>query len=165
MSELTKDFLKFVMEVILFVIILATLFSDQGMASNTFNYLSFVEPILLQNWIASTIATGSTAPGDFISTSKTTGQPFTIIISVKDGMSYVEVDPPDTAVYTKTKFASIGQTPFVSECKVPDITIKLQKNLIQTVVIKKVLNPDGTCSMEISAPSENIVVGPGTTNL
>ena len=49
MSEITKDFIKFVAEVLILMVVLAVVFGEEGIASNTFYYLMYVEPILLQN--------------------------------------------------------------------------------------------------------------------
>jgi hypothetical protein len=158
MSELMKDFLKFVMEVFLIIAVLVVLFSPEGIASNTFSYLTFVEPILLQNWLSSALTIGSYAPGELITSTKTTGQPFTIKIFKEDNVMYVLVEPPQE-FYIKTKFATIDKTPFVSNCTVPEQEIKLKKNLIQSIVVKKVFTSDG-CVMDISAPAEATIVGP-----
>jgi hypothetical protein len=158
MSELMKDFLKFVVEVFLMLIVLATLFSEQGIASNTFNFLTYVEPILLQNWLSSSLTIGSSAPGEFITNTKTTGQLYTIKIFNESGIMYVLVEPPQE-FYIKTKFATIEKTPLISKCKIPEQEIKLKKNLIQSIVVQKILTDDG-CSMNISIPAETVVVGP-----
>jgi hypothetical protein len=158
MSELIKDFEKFVMEVILFLIVLVTIFSDQGIAVNTFQYLTFVEPILLQNWLSTALTIGSSAPGEFITTTKTTGQPFTIKIFNEDGVMYVLVEPP-SEFYIRAKFATIEKTPLISNCSIAEQEIKLKKNLIQSIVVKKTLNENG-CSMIISVPAETVIVGP-----
>jgi len=158
MSELTKDFIKFVMEVILILIVLLVLFSEQGIASNTFNYLTFVEPILLQNWLSSAITIGSSAPGEFITSTKTTGQPFTIKIFKEGEIMYILVEPPQE-FYIKSKFATIDKTPLVSDCVISEQTIKLKKNLIQSIVVQKILTNDG-CTMNISVPSETVIIGP-----
>jgi hypothetical protein len=157
MSELTKDFLKFVMEVILFLVVLVAVFSEDGIASNTFSYLTYVEPYLLQNWISSAMTVGSSSPGEFTTTTKTTGQPFTIKLFNEEGVSYVLVQPPDE-IYIQAKFATMEKTPFVSDCDFTEQEIKLKKNIIQSIIIEKVLNEDG-CSMMITAPEENVVIG------
>ena len=158
MSELTKDFLKFVMEVLLLIVVLATLFSEQGIAANTFNYLTFVEPILLQNWLSSALTIGSYAPGELITSTKTTGQPFTIKIFKENEIMYVLVEPPQE-FYIKTKFATIDKTPLVSNCSIAEQEIKLKKNLIQSIIVTKTFTEEG-CSMSISAPGEATIIGP-----
>jgi hypothetical protein len=161
MSELTKDFLKFVMEVILFLVVLVAVFSEDGIASNTFSYLTYVEPMLLQNWISSAMTVGSSSPGEFTTTTRTTGQPFTIKIFNEDGISYVLVQPP-AEIYMQAKFATLEKTPFVSDCEFLEQEIKLKKNIIQNIIIEKVLNEEG-CSMVISVPEESVVVGQDIT--
>jgi len=158
MSELTKDFLKFVMEVILIIAVLATLFSEEGIAANTFSYLTFVDPILLQNWLSSALSTGSFAPGEITTSTKTTGQPFTIKIFKEDDVMYVLVEPPQE-FYMKTKFGTIEKTPIVSNCTIPEQEIKLKKNLIQSIIVKKVFT-EGGCTMEVSAPGGATIIGP-----
>lgn len=165
MSELTKDFLKFVMEVVLFIIVLATLFSDQGIASNTFNYMMYVEPILLQNWISSAITVGSSSPGDFTATTKTTGQPYTINLTKENGEYYIWVQPQLIIGEVPTKFAQTQKTPIVASCSIPQVSISLKRNIVQTIVVKKVFSADGSCSMEISAPAQNVIVNPLTTSV
>lgn len=136
MVEITEDFIRFVAEVIVLLIIFSVIFGEEGIASNTFNYLVFAEPILLQDYLSSALTIGSQAPGEFSSSVKTSGQPHTIEIYRRDGITYVHVIPAQE-IYLKTKFVSIDPIPIATNCIIPDQTIKLQKNLIQTITVKK----------------------------
>lgn len=158
MAELTKDFLKFVVEVVLIVIVLVVLFSEEGIAANTFSYLTYVEPILLQNWLSTTLTVGSYAPGGFVTNTKTTGQAYTIKIYKENRIMYIVIEPPQE-FYLKAKFATIEPTPFVSNCKIPEQEISLKRNVIQSIIVEKIFTDDG-CSMNISAPAISTIVGP-----
>ncbi|MFH1474110.1 MAG: hypothetical protein ABIE55_04460 [Candidatus Aenigmatarchaeota archaeon] len=152
MSEITKDFLKFVAEVIVLLVILVTLFGQEGIASNTFYYLMFVEPILLQNWLTSSMSIGSFAPGEFVASTETTGQAYTISVYEEDGVNYVHIIPPGD-YYLKAKFATIEPTAFASDCEIYEQEIKLKRGLKQTITVKKIERSDGTCFLSIGAPT------------
>jgi len=151
MAEEFKFYIKFVGTLIIFLILFMVFVSDVGIASNTFNYLTYAEPIVLQDFIASALIVGGTAPGEFSSSVKTSGQAHIIeILTNRDNnIIYVSVKPPQES-YMKTKFATIDPTPIVTNCIIPDQTIKLQKNLIQTITIKKT-SLDGDCKLFVIA--------------
>jgi len=147
MVEITKDFIKFLAEVIALLIIFSVIFGEEGIASNTYNYFVYVEPILLQDYISSALTIGSQALGNFSSSVKTSGQPHTINIYTENGITYVNVIPAEE-VYLKTKFASIDPIPIETNCNIPSQIIRLKENLIQTITVKKTLEEDG-CKLTV----------------
>ena len=157
MSEITKDFIKFVAEVIVLLVVLAVVFSPEGIASNTFYYLIFIEPILIQNWLTSTLSIGGYSPGEFMASTETTGQAYTIKIYEENGITYAHVIPPQE-YYLEAKFAAIKPTAISSNCRIYDQEIKLPKGLKQIITVKKVMNPDGTCGMFVGAPFPEIPI-------
>jgi len=149
MTILVKDFIKFIAGVIILIMIFTVIFSPEGIASNTFNYLVFVEPILLQDYISTTLAIGSYSSGEFYSSVDSTGQPHTIKIYTVRGVTYVSVEPSQE-IYLKTKFASIDPTAVLLNCTVLNQTIKLQEGLISRIIIEKTLNrTSGFCNMMV----------------
>jgi hypothetical protein len=155
MSEITKDFIKFLAEVIIFLMIIAAVFSPEGIASNTFNYMVFAEPILLQNYIATTFTVASQAPGEFSSSIKTSGEAHIIKIYEKDDINYVNVIPSTT--FVKTEFQALEPVPFITDCEIPTQTVKLQSKLHNVVRIKKIVNPDGSCKLFIEIVETGII--------
>ena len=142
MSEITKDFIKFVAEVLVLLVIFSVVFSPEGIASGTFNYFVFAEPILLQNYIASALTVGSQTKGEFFSDIKlTSGLPHTIKIFFKDGIPYVSVIPAQEA-FLKTEFSTIEPTPIITNCNILEQEIKLPQKTAQTVVIEKTFVDD-----------------------
>ena len=157
MSEITKDFIKFVAEVIVLLLIVVVLFGEEGIASNTFYYLIYVEPILLQNWLASSLSIGSFAPGEFTASTETTGQAYTVMLYEEDGTNYVHVIPPED-YYLKAKFALIEPTAFASNCRIYNQEVKFTRGMRQTVTVKKTISPDGSCLLSIGAPTPEVEV-------
>jgi len=152
MTEINKDFMKFVVEVIMILIVLAALFGEEGIASNTFYYLLYAEPILLQNWLVSSISVGSYSPGDFIISTQTTGQAYTIKIYKEGPTTFLHVIPP--ADYNlQAKFATIKPSPLLSNCRIFEQEIKLKKGIKQTITVRKIINADGKCNVYVGAPS------------
>lgn len=150
--EMVKDFLKFVAEVIALLLVFSVVFGQQGMASNTFNYLNFAEPILLQNHIASAISVGSQVPGEFYSNIKTTsGISHTITIFYKETKPYVSVVPPQDA-FSRTTFVPTDPTPIITGCKISQQEIKLPEKAAQTVRVEKTVK-DGICYIFLKAGS------------
>jgi len=148
MVEITKDFIRFVIGVIILLLIFSVLFGEYGIASETFNYLVYVEPILLQDWLSSALTLGSHSPGEFLSTIKTTGQPHKIkIYTTPNDIVYVSVIPAQET-YLKTKFASIDPTPIITNCTISDIDKKLQRGLVGTIIVKKNTTIDG-CILDV----------------
>ncbi len=151
MAEEFKFYIKFVGMLIIFLILFLVVLGDMGIASNVFNYLTYIEPILLQDYISSALIVGSTAPGEFSSNIRTSGQPHTIEILTNrdDNIIYVSVKP-DQETYMETKFATIDPTPIVTNCIIPDQKIKLQKNIMQIITIKKT-SSNGGCKLFVIA--------------
>jgi hypothetical protein len=149
MSELLKDFIKFVAEVGLILITLLVIFGEEGIGSNTFYYLAYIEPIVLQNWLVSSLTVGSHSPGDFFITTETTGQPYTIRIFTEDEASYVVIIPPEVSYY-RAKFATLDPMPFVSKCEIKDQEIRLKRNIIKEISVRKIFTEQG-CEMVVVA--------------
>ncbi len=147
MSEITTKFIKFVAEVIVILFIFIVVFSDQGIASNTFNYYAYAEPILLQNQLSTALTVGSYVPGDFEISIDTTGSPHIIKIYSENGKKYVLVTPAQES-FLKTKFATIKETPFATTCSIPDQTIEMKQDLTKKVVVKKTIQ-ENDCELEV----------------
>jgi len=146
MVEITKDFIKFVAEVIALLIIFSVVFSPEGIASNTFNYFVFAEPILLQNYIASAMTVGSQVRGEFYSDIKlTSGLPHTVKILFKGGIPYVNVIPVQEA-FLKTKFTPIEPVPIITSCSISEQEIKLPKKAGQVLRVEKIFE-NGKCKL------------------
>jgi len=148
MSEEAKDFIKYVAEVIVILTIFLVIFSPEGIGSNLFNYLKYVEPILLQDWLSTSINVGSRSPGNFTTTTRLSGQPHTILIYTEDSKIYVNVEPPEET-YLKTKFAIIEPTKIITNCEVIDQKIKLKENVVQTITVRKIIEEEA-CKIYIS---------------
>src|SRR3990172_1978816 len=117
MSELIKDFIKFVSEVILILVFLALTFSDQGIIANTFNFLVYAEPILIQNHLATALTAADYAPGEFTSSVQISGSPHIITISNEGGVVYVQVTPRELSTLN-TKYARVEKIPIMIHCSI-----------------------------------------------
>jgi len=152
MSEITKDFIKFFAEMILFVIVVSVAFDpENGIIVKTFNYLSYAEPILLQNHIATAISTASGLDGDFLTTLTTSGYPYVIEIYEQSDGKYVSIKPAENELL-RTKFSSLKPTPFSSSCSVPYKKVSLKKDIITNIKIKKIITNEnnGDCEIMVS---------------
>jgi hypothetical protein len=146
--QITADFLKFVGEVIILIMILSVVFGEEGIASNTYNYISFAEPKLIQDYVSSAFTAGGQAVGDFSVNVKTTGQPHKIDIYYTDGIAYVHVTPA-TKSYLKTKFAAIDPDPVATDCYVKEKSIQLPDKIIVTIVVRKTFEA-GRCVLDVT---------------
>ncbi len=146
MTEITKDFIKFIAEVIILLIIFSVIFGEEGIAQNTYNYMIFAEPMLLQNYIYTAVEIASEMPGNFESEIRTSGEPYIIKIYYTD-VPYIEVLPPEEK-YLKTEFAKIEPTALLTNCIVHKNTIKLKEGLVQNIEIKKI-QKENTCEIFI----------------
>lgn len=151
MVEITKDFIKFIAQVILLLVIFSVVFDpERGIVANTFNYLIYAEPILLQDHISTAITTASHTPGEFSTSFKTTGIPYIIKIYKEDDKPYVSIDL--TLVQQQllsTRFAVLEPIPILTDCNISDQKITLERNLIQTITVKKTL--ENGCKISVIA--------------
>ena len=161
--EMTKDFVKFVAEVIALLLIFSVVFGQQGIASTTFNYLNFAEPILLQNYIATAISVGSQAPGEFYTSIKTTsGTSHTIKIFYQETKPYVSVVPPQDS-FSKTTFVPTDATPIISDCRISEQEIKIPEKAAQRIMVEKKVQTNG-CFISIEVGSGTVAIDTGTGN-
>lgn len=150
MAEITKDFIKFVAEVIVLVLVFSVVFSPEGIASNTFNYFVYAEPILLQNYISTAITVGSQVEGNFSSTVKvTSGLTHSIKISSSNGLPYINV-VPSSQVFMKTTYSKIDPTLIITNCTVPEQEVMLSTGLAEDVTVEKISTDKG-CMVNIVA--------------
>jgi len=147
-----KDYIKIIGEVIVLLTIFSVVFGEEGIASNTYNYLVFVEPTILQDFITSAINVGSRAPGEFSSTFTSSGQPHTIKIFEDGGIYYVQVIPAEE-IYQRTKFHDMDPSPVISDCIIQEKTIELQKDLTASIIVRKKLQDD-SCFVYVETSSE-----------
>lgn len=149
MSEITKDFIKFVAEVVVFLMIISAVFSPEGIASTTVNYMTFAEPIMLQNYIATAFTSASQSPGEFYSTIKTSGDPHIIRIFESNRTHYVNA-VPSSKTFTKTTFSALNPVPFLTNCIINPQEIKLKSKLDQSIrIVKKIDYTSGVCTLSI----------------
>lgn len=134
-EEFAKDFIKFVVGAVIVLMIFTVVFGDQGVVSNTINFMTYVEPILLQDYISSALTVASYTPGEYTSNVKTSGYQLTIEIYEEGGVTYVSVVPSQENPI-KTKFAQILPTPILVNCSLPHQTIELKES--QTLTIQKI---------------------------
>ena len=149
MAELIKDFIKFVSEVILILVILSITFSDQGIISNTFNFLVYAEPILIQNYLATTLTAADYAPGDFTSSIQISGSPHIITIRNENGIVSVQVTPRELPTLN-TRYARIEKTDIMVSCSIEPVEITLQKDVSKQITVQKRIE-DGLCRLEVIA--------------
>ncbi|MEM3609833.1 MAG: hypothetical protein QW076_02920 [Candidatus Anstonellales archaeon] len=149
MSEITKDFIKFVVEIIILIMVLAVVFSPEGIASQTFYYLIFSEPILLENYISTTLSVADQTPGEFSSTIKTLGEPYNIKIYKEDEVFYVLVHAV-TRPYQRAIYTGIKPVPIIrSNCVLKEKIIALNRTVGQAIKIKKVFDENGDCELKV----------------
>ena len=141
MSELTKDLIKFTAEVILILTIFSVIFDpERGIAVNTFNYLTYAEPITLQNQISTAMTVAGYSPGEFFTSFTTSGMPYKIDIYKEGKTNYIRIDLSLVSqVLINTKLANVNPLPILTDCEVEDQIIILKKELIQTIRIKKII--------------------------
>lgn len=150
MSEITKDFIKFFAEFILFMVLVSVAFDpENGILTSTFNYLSYAEPILLQNYVATVITNAGSLPGDFLTTLTSSGYPYKIEIYEQANGKYVSVKPSENELL-RTRFSSLEPTPFISFCSVPYQNITLKKDIITNIRIRKTIKDEKTGTCEIT---------------
>jgi len=138
MSEAEKtiyDILKFVASIIIILLIFYTVFGGSGIMSNTFNFMMYMEPIIIQDYLSSSLSVASYAPGDFSVNIRTTGSAQTIKL-YKDQYQYISIKPVQDPLI-KTEFASIDPNPILINCTIDDVTITLQKDLAKILEVKK----------------------------
>lgn len=148
MSTEIKDFIKFVAGVLVILMIFIVIFTPEGIASNTFNYMTYAEPILLQDWLSTAITVGSNSPGEFITSIRTSGNPYTISIYKRDNTPYINILLPQEE-FLKTKFAKVEPVPVITDCEISDQTIELKKNLVQTITVRKFIK-DSSCVITVN---------------
>jgi len=154
MSEIIKDFIKFTAEIILLLIIFSVILDPEGgIAANTFNILTYAEPILLQNHIATALTTAGNIPGEFSTSFKTSGLPYVIEIYEENSIDYINLNLTLINRYLlNTKFAKIDPIPITTDCFVPEQTIILERELVQTLSVEKTIDPSvkGGCTIGVS---------------
>lgn len=148
--EITENFIKFVGEVIVLLVIFSVLFGSSGIASNTYNYLSYAEPLMLQNYISAALTAGGQAVGDFSLEIQTTGQPHLIKIyeDANTGIEYIQVIPA-TRTYLKTDFSDIKPEAIATDCYVYQEDIQLDNKITQTIRVRKTVE-NGRCILRVS---------------
>ena len=150
--EITKDFIKFVAEVVALLVIFSVSLGEQGIISNTFNYMNFAEPIMLQNYISSSISAGSQTPGDYYSNVKTSSNlPHEVKLFYKDGKPYVNVIA--SSGFSRTNFVPNDPTPIITDCKVKEMDITLPEKAGQDVMVSKYTDSDGACTFYVTVGS------------
>jgi hypothetical protein len=149
MPEIIKDFVKFVAEVLTLIIVFSVVLSPEGIATNTFNYFTYAEPIMLQNFISTAIKVGSQTEGNFSSLVKlTSGMPHVIKTFHEGGYPYVSVIPSQE-VFLKTKYSAIDPTLIVTNCEIADQEIQLSNRVAQTVTVEKIVE-NGVCKIGLT---------------
>lgn len=150
--EITKDFIKFLAEVIVTLMIFSVVFGEEGIASNTYNYMAYAEHIIMQDYLSTAFTVGSQAPGEFSASIKTSGQPYTIKVYNENGQDYVYVEPKGE-VYLRTKYARIEPVPIITDCKVMQTELKISESLIQTLVVRKNIQ-EGICVLSLTGEGD-----------
>jgi hypothetical protein len=148
MTTTIKDFIRFVAGVIVALMIFMVVFAPEGIASNTFNYLTYAEPILLQDWLSTAMTVGTNSPGEFVTSIRTSGNPYTIEIYKTADTPYISILLPQEE-YLKTKFAKVEPIPVITDCEITDQRIELQKNLVQTITVRKFIK-DSSCIINVT---------------
>jgi hypothetical protein len=148
LMKITADFIKFVAEVIILIMLLSVVFGEEGIASNTYNYMTFAEPKMLQDYISSAFTAGGQAVGDFSVNVKTTGQPHKIDVYYENGIAYVHVTPA-IKTYLKTTYAAIDPEPIATDCYVKEKSLQLPDKLIITITVKKTFEA-GRCILDVT---------------
>jgi hypothetical protein len=145
MSELPKDFLKFVSEVILLLIILIALFGGSGMFSNTISYTDYAEPIRLQSVVAKYITVGSYMPGEFTATLNV-NKNIVFKFTKEEDINYLNIDPEKSTL--KTDFVGIKKIPIPTICTIEPETFTIEETPA-TITVSKTETQDG-CKVVIS---------------
>jgi len=134
MSEIVKDFIKFVAEVILVILILATLFGDNGVISNTANFLTYAEPTLIKDYLATALTVGGYAPGKFSSTLNTSGRAYDIKLYKDNNVQMVFVDVNEKNLIN-TQFSKLTPSKILVNCVIDDQTIHISQGLLSRITV------------------------------
>lgn len=148
MTEITKDLIKFMVEVIILLLVFSIVFDpERGIVSGVFNYIAYAEPILLQNYISSSIVAASDVEGEFITEVITSGYPYIVEIYTTD-KTYISVKPIEEELLS-TKFYNLQPTPSISKCYIPNEKIKIKEGVRSKLYIIKKEDDEG-CKIYIS---------------
>jgi len=144
MSEIPKNFIKFISEVVLVLVILITVFGGNGVLSNTASHISFLEPILLQNAMAKDITVASYLPGDFKVTLEAKDK-HKIEFTKEQDIYLLNIIPAQESMI-KTDYVKIEKIPLLTKCTITPETIEETGTII---TIHKFIDNKG-CEIVIS---------------
>jgi hypothetical protein len=153
MSEVVKDFIKFIAEVIFLLAVFSIIFDpEKGIVSNTFNILNYAEPILLQNYLSSAIRTASYTPGNVSISIRTSGLPYIINMYKENDIMYLLIDMSEVNKnLLKTKFADLTPTTIISDCIISEQKVRFEKGITQTVTMEKIDCLNNPCKIRVCA--------------
>ena len=143
-------YVKIIGQLLLSLLILYVAFGDEGVVSNTALYFSQLEPIMMQNFLVSSLTVGAEAPGVFSSAFETSGSPHKIIVTTEDDIKYLKVEPAKSvalkAKYKEHKRAELS----LGNCILEDKIILLATKA-QTVTVSKIISSTGKCLLDMDA--------------
>ena len=145
MTEFIKDFIKFIAEIIMIFLLLIALFGDQGVIANTMSFVTYAEPNLVKDYLATALTVASYAPGEFISSAKISGNPYEIKLYKENGVNFVFVNVQPSML--NAKFSQLQPTKFFSSCKMDEVTIKIDQRVAGTVTVAN--NLTDQCSLMV----------------
>ena len=129
--------LIFVAEILVLLMLLIIVLSPQGIASNTVNYLGYIEPILIQYRLSTSLALADSSSGDYVDSLQTLGFPETIKIIKQNNVVYVQVIPA-LETFIRTDFANLNPTPVVIQnCQIAESDLKLRRDVVQKIFVTK----------------------------
>lgn len=143
-------YIKIIGQLILSMLIIYIAFGDEGIVSNTTVYISRLEPIIMQNFLVSSLVVGAETPGYFSSSFETSGDPHKILVSAEDEIKYLKVEPAKSISFN-TKFKDHTRAELsIGNCIISNEYIQL-KPVKQTVTVSKMVNANGECVLDIQA--------------
>jgi hypothetical protein len=111
---------------------------QKGILADSYNYVTYSEPYLLQSYLAETISAASNTPGEFTSVVRTTGQPYDLEFSKVGDVGYVSIGMSKVNEYLpNVKFDEIDPMSVLTKCSFGTTTLQLQKQLSQIIFVQK----------------------------
>jgi len=143
MSEITKDFIKLIAQVILALVVVSVIFVPSGIIDSIFSFETYAEPVTLLSHLSSAITTLSHLPGEASSSFKTSGMPYIIKIYKEGENFYLDMDFRLVTWKTNVKYEPIKPIPVISDCDIKEQELALTEGIIQEITVKKIKKTGG----------------------
>ena len=143
-----NNFLKFIAEVALALIFIFVVISPDGIVSNVFNYLNYIEPIILQDQLTTAINVADYSPGEFYTLIKSKGFEENITIFKTDDRYFISVEPVQKSLI-RTNFARLIPSTLYLNCELIQKQFIIKEQIEKRIIVKKTV--DDGCKINVTA--------------